>query len=426
MNDATTDAPESATDEHGLRVEDYTARGDEPIDWAYELEWIYDTHAGSPYEARMAQMKRLAQLRMAGTVNDLEVIKKPARPTREPKRDLLYTKIEERVEELNLAQLLAEPDEPIEWLWGSDEQGYIEVGSVGCLHAFGGSGKSMVMQALARSITNGEELLGMPCAKGRVLIIDAENPRREIKRRVKRLGLDPERTRYLSTRAPILETGFADWLYEEIQNHQADLLILDSQRGLWRGDEKEAGEVRLFYTELRTVADETGCAIVVIHHDNKGKDFSGSTDIDAAVDFRLHMTVDQKDEDVRFLDQAKMRGAKRLPKIEVVIRFEGFRLFVEKGDRNAPQSVTHTKKASAEDIAMFIRRQMNQVARPSDIRANFGISEPTLRSRRDELTRLGIRYFESGNNSVYHVSRDTPNLAGSYPEVTPRLDTPNP
>lgn len=406
MPEPTTVAPDSATDEHGLRIADYTARGDEPIDWPYELEWIYETHQGSEYDARVAQMKRLAQLRMDVTVAGIQTIAKaPKVRIREPKRDVLYNRIEERVEELNLAQLLAEPDEPIDWIWGDGEQGYIERASVGCIHAFGGVGKSMVMQALTRSITSGDELLGLPCQRGRVLIIDAENPRREVKRRVKRLGLDPERTKYLRTRAPILETGFSDWLYEEITSHQADLLVLDSQRGLWGGDEKEAGEVRLFYTELRNVAEETNCAIVVIHHDNKGLTFSGSTDIDAAVDFRIHMTRDPKDKTIRYLDQAKMRGAEELAQIEVVIRFEGFRLFVEKGERGSNTSTITTKrKATAEEIAMWIRQQPKQQAGPSEIRHQFGIgSDSTLRARRMELEAYGIHYLDEGMASVYYA-----------------------
>lgn len=245
-----------------------------------------------------------------------------------------YAHITNYVEQLDIAQMLSEPLEPIEWLWGSDEAGYIERATVNCLHGFGGLGKSLITGTLALAITLGGRLLDQECAKGRVLIIDAENPRREIKRRTQRLRLDPDATRYLRASGPILSAGFEKWLELEILDHKADLVILDSQRGLYPGDEKEANEMRLFYSALRRIAEETDAAILVIHHDNKGRDFSGSTDIDASVDTRMHLHVDDKDEDIVYLKHAKCRQAKRLPEVKIEIIVDSTGVYItSKGER---------------------------------------------------------------------------------------------
>lgn len=426
-------APQAIPRARIVIAELYTVRSDESPDWADELDLMRDALIDQGVELLEVyrQMSvRLAELRLeslkeyrAGLNESAKHMRVPVgmngfhRNDEKPVRDsTIFDAINKRIEELDLATLILEDDEPIEWIWGEGDQGYLEVGSVCCLHGFGGTGKSMVVQALGRSVNAGTSFLGQPCKKGRVLIVDAENPKREIKRRTKRLGLDPTKTRYLRAASPILSVGFAQWLENEIIDSDADLVILDSQRGLWSGDEKEAAEIRLFYTELRAVAEAAVCAILVIHHDNKGLTFSGSTDIDASVDVRLHMTRDAKDKTIRYLDQAKMRGAEELTPIEVVIRFEGARLYVEKGERTPSGPARDQRKATAEEISMWVRQQANQQAKPTDIRNKFKISDTTLRGRREELETHGIAYQESGSLSVYYATPQTPTLPQSLPQ----------
>jgi hypothetical protein len=84
-------------------------------------------------------------------------------------------------------------------------------------------------------------------------------------------------------------------LLQLIAETGASLIILDSQRALWGGDEREQLEIRPLYDMLARTAENIQIAILLIHHDNKSGLYSGSTDINAAVSSRLHLERKNKD-----------------------------------------------------------------------------------------------------------------------------------
>lgn len=58
-------------------------------------------------------------------------------------------------------------------------------------------------------------------------------------------------------------------------------------------------------------------------------------------------------------------------------------------------------KAPATEIAAWIRDEHDGHASPAEIKARFGITDGTLRTRRDDLAALGIAYIGAGNSSRY-------------------------
>lgn len=92
---------------------------------------------------------------------------------------------------------------------------------------------------------------------------------------------------------------------EELKNlvvyHQAGLLIIDTLANIMPGaDENSVKDTNPVLISLRQVAYETNCAIVLLHHTNKGGDYRGSTAIEAAVDLMVSVSSNTKTSEIRF------------------------------------------------------------------------------------------------------------------------------
>jgi hypothetical protein len=209
------------------------------------------------------------------------------------RRDLRL-QADDRLVRLDIGSLLDGPVPRIDWVW----DGYFEAGTICQLHGDGGVGKSILAAALVRAAVGGHPFLGRETFPIRAVVIDGENPTNEIHRRLERLDYRPvaERVRYWQAEEAIFtdlttaETLLCEHLTSGVP---ADLLVLDSQRALWYGEENEASAVRPFYAMQRRVVNQTGAAILNLHHDNRGGKYSGSSDLNAAVDSRLHLTREE-------------------------------------------------------------------------------------------------------------------------------------
>lgn len=220
----------------------------------------------------------------------------------------------EHLHHLDLDHLLTSPPPEHDWVW----DGYIERRTLTVLHGDGGTGKSILAAHLCRAITTGGQCLGRQTAQGNVLIIDAENPLDEIHRRLHALDFKtaPKNSiHYYRAADTILGTSEhpdVDALVHLIQKHTAIVVILDSQRGLWRGEEKDAIAIRPFYRQLQTAAEALDAAIILIHHDRRTGDFSGSSDIHNSADTRLWLERPDRDKPERILHHAKARSSAEL------------------------------------------------------------------------------------------------------------------
>lgn len=193
----------------------------------------------------------------------------------------------------DLQTLINTPPDPIPWIW----KDYIAGGTLNILHGAGGLGKSYLMLKLAESIVspNSIELAGREVTTGSVIILDGENSKHETHRRIQHTRLQGTEPLHIYD-APLPILGHADatiQLVNELQaEHEPRLIIIDSLRALWHGDEREQGEAGRMLRELaRHIENYPNTAILIIHHDNKTGDYSGSTDINAAITgSRLHLS----------------------------------------------------------------------------------------------------------------------------------------
>lgn len=183
-----------------------------------------------------------------------------------------------------LAMLTTKPP-PLDWL----------ADGVFCrskLTLFGGRekrGKSLVQLALAVCMASGGgECAGIAVKKGRVLLLDAENGERETHRRLRALGLEPA---YAENLTVVEVRGFElrdhlDEVKRLADEHLADLVLLDSFRALWRGDERDEAEVAAALDPLRELAHDSSAAYALTHHAQKGgEEYRGSSAIGACIDW---------------------------------------------------------------------------------------------------------------------------------------------
>lgn len=196
---------------------------------------------------------------------------------------------------LDTRWMVDNPPPPIEWLADG-------VFARGKFTLFGGrekGGKSLVQAAIGRMMARGGgELAGIQVAPGRVLYIDAENGEEEIHRRIHTLELGVKGAHaitFVEARGFDLNSDLRD-VEALIDEHTPDLVLLDSYRALWRGDECDEAAIGAALYPLSALAHDRGIAVGLTHHATKGEgDYRGSTAIGAVPDWICLLSRDRDD-----------------------------------------------------------------------------------------------------------------------------------
>lgn len=211
--------------------------------------------------------------------------------------------------------------EPIHWLW----QGYIPAGKLTLIDGDPGDGKSTLTLDLAARITTGREMPdGSPGRSGDVLVMSAEDGIADtIRPRFDAAHGDPFRVRVLHevregghpARPFELPTDL-DRIRREIVSRRAVLLTIDPLMAFLGGvDSHNDQSVRRALHPLSKMAEDTGCAIVVVRHLNKGSGSKalyrggGSIGIGGAARAVHLVALDPDDESRRLLAPVKINVA---------------------------------------------------------------------------------------------------------------------
>ena len=220
--------------------------------------------------------------------------------------------------ELKLISLEDVVVEPVRWLWYP----YIPLGKLTILHGDPGEGKTTLALWIAAACSRGQALPGWETGEPlTVLYQTAEDG----------LG-DTIKPRLLESQADLQkiytidETDFPlsmldHRIGEAIRDTQAQLMILDPMQAYLgeKVDMNRANEVRTVMKGLTKVANQTGCAIVLVGHLNKSQTANsaqrglGSMDFRAAARSVLLVGRLKNDRDVRVMVHDKSSLAEEGP-----------------------------------------------------------------------------------------------------------------
>ena len=173
----------------------------------------------------------------------------------------------------------------VQWLWGS----YIPFGKLTIIQGDPGEGKTTLALRLAAACSTGNSLPGMePMEPFNVIYQSAEDGMGDtIKPRLMEAGADLDRV--LSIVEDKVQLSLLDVRIEQaIREHKARLMILDPIQGYIgsRVDINRANEIRTVLKSVSSVAERTGCAIVLIGHLNKSSGSSSAYRGLGSIDFR--------------------------------------------------------------------------------------------------------------------------------------------
>jgi RecA-family ATPase len=174
-------------------------------------------------------------------------------------------------------------------------EGLIPMKSVTLLSGDGGTGKSTLALQLVASIVLGRRWLGIETRGGTAAYVSCEDDLDELHRRLAaicsaedweigdldglqifpRVGFDSSvivrGERFGEFEDGMWWCGFSEWL----RDNQPQLVVLDSLYDFFTANQLEMAAARAFMGRLRAVANDAGCAILVLWHPSKSGMDSG-------------------------------------------------------------------------------------------------------------------------------------------------------
>ena len=206
----------------------------------------------------------------------------------------------------------------VQWLWYP----FIPFGKVTLIQGNPGKGKTWLAMAIAAYCTNGKELPNaLPIEPFNVLYQTAEDGIADtIKPRLAKCGADMTRVRFINEDEKQLSMT-DDRIEKAIRQNNVRLMIMDPIQAYLGAnvDMNRANEIRPLFRHLSTIAERTGCAIVLIGHLNKSSgsqsDYRSLGSIDIAAAVRSILFVEkvekEKEQDIRVVYQQKNSLAKK-------------------------------------------------------------------------------------------------------------------
>ena len=159
----------------------------------------------------------------------------------------------------------------------------------GALVSPGGAGKSMLILQLAAQVAGGPDLLEVgELPVGAVVYLPAEDPPVAIHHRLHALGthLTADQRRAVADglliepligKCPnVMARDWFDGLKRAAEGRR--LMVLDTLRRFHIEDENASGPMAEVVGRMEAIAADTGCAIVFLHHANKGAAMAGAGD----------------------------------------------------------------------------------------------------------------------------------------------------
>ena len=315
-----------------------------------------------------------------------------------------------KLRRLDVARMVREQPPRVPWVI----EGLVARGMLTVLNGREGEGKSLLAMALAAGVLTGQTEAGLACERGRVMVIDAENGEHEIHRRVRTLELPATDVEVFEAQGFDLRKDSGE-LEAAIGEHRPDLLVLDSYRTLWGGEENDSGEVAAVLDPLRNLVRRLDAGALLLHHSGKVNGaYRGSSAIGASAELGFTLArsdADPEDSPRRYLATWKCRPAEKPPRRWLQLSVEAGRVFIDEAD--PPEEEEPAKPAPVtEELTPRVRAVLGeQPTSLADIARAVG-HDPKNRSVRRVLDAL----LEAGdaekvgpeNRPGWKVSRPDP------------------
>lgn len=288
----------------------------------------------------------------------------------------------------------------VQWLWYP----FIPFGKVTLIQGNPGKGKTWLAMAIAAYCTNGKELPNaLPIEPFNVLYQTAEDGIADtIKPRLAKCGADMTRVRFINEEEKQLSMT-DDRIEKAIRQNNVRLMIMDPIQAYLGAnvDMNRANEIRPLFRHLSTIAERTGCAIVLIGHLNKSSgsqsDYRSLGSIDIAAAVRSILFVEkvekEKEQDVRVVYQQKDSLAKKENPVAFSLGEEGLKWLGEYDisiedllmGKAGTKKETKLEKAQKLILELLSKRKMMCLEELEAELLAYGISSRTGRDARKQL-----------------------------------------
>jgi predicted transcriptional regulator len=279
------------------------------------------------------------------------------------------------------------------------------------LYAEAGTGKTLLVNSIIKAVAGGQDWNGYPTKHGKVLYIQTDEPEVNTAHNLKEAGFESVPNENLTIYFKWQFSQMAK-LRETIEQEQPKLVVIDSLTSCNRNtavEEKNVEYARTLY-ELRDIAMETGCAVIVLHHENKNGQVRGTTAIKANVSEVWHLkSCDKLSSAHRLLEIEKSRagcnGTRQL-------QLDTYDLsWYDQGEYepNGKDGQTSSLSTGARLLAFFQERP-GVIFEPSELVHEFGKSRDAVRKALARLHKSGlleceskVKPIENGNAVRYKV-----------------------
>lgn len=288
----------------------------------------------------------------------------------------------------------------VQWLWYP----FIPFGKVTLIQGNPGKGKTWLAMAIAAYCTNGKELPNaLPIEPFNVLYQTAEDGIADtIKPRLAKCGADMTRVRFINEDEKQLSMT-DDRIEKAIRQNNVRLMIMDPIQAYLGAnvDMNRANEIRPLFRHLSTIAERTGCAIVLIGHLNKSSgsqsDYRSLGSIDIAAAVRSILFVEkvekEKEQDIRVVYQQKDSLAKKENPVAFSLGEEGLKWLGEYDisiedllmGRAGTKKETKLEKAQKLILELLTKRKVMCLEELEAELLAYGISSRTGRDARKQL-----------------------------------------
>lgn len=288
----------------------------------------------------------------------------------------------------------------VQWLWYP----FIPFGKVTLIQGNPGKGKTWLAMAIAAYCTNGKELPNaLPIEPFNVLYQTAEDGIADtIKPRLAKCGADMTRVRFINEDEKQLSMT-DERIEKAIRQNNVRLMIMDPIQAYLGAnvDMNRANEIRPLFRHLNTIAERTGCAIVLIGHLNKSSgsqsDYRSLGSIDIAAAVRSILFVEkvekEKEQDIRVVYQQKDSLAKKENPVAFSLGEEGLKWLGEYDisiedllmGKAGTKKETKLEKAQKLILELLTKRKVMCLEELEAELLAYGISSRTGRDARKQL-----------------------------------------